>query len=78
VKSRREVLEPDVDLEDIECEDETVRMKHSREGEMQRLREGIVKSRRAVKVLLGETADKVDKDAAFHNMSSSVEAMRQK
>lgn len=49
-----------------------------RDAELQRLREGILKSRRAVKLLLGETADKVEKDQAFHNMTSAVEAMRQR
>lgn len=50
----------------------------TRETELQRLREGIIKSRRAVKILLGQTAEKLEKDNAFHNMSTAVEAMRQK
>lgn len=49
-----------------------------RDAELQSLREGILRSRRAVKLLLGETAEKVERDQAFHNMSSAVETMRQK
>ena len=49
----------DNDSEEDDEVDEISKARRHRQSERDRLTEGIIKSRRAVKVLLGETADKV-------------------
>jgi peptidyl-prolyl cis-trans isomerase SDCCAG10 len=66
-----------VDQEDVEEVQDVGRMSVQATQE-QRLKEEIHKSRRAVKVLLGQVGEKEEKDREKHNMSTAVEAMRLK
>lgn len=77
-RQRREVAVMPVAEEAEEADVSEADPQDSRAEEIRRLRDDIVKSRRAVKVLLGETADKAEKDSSFRNMNTPLEAMRQK
>lgn len=77
LQSRR-TQRADSDAEEDENEGGEGGEKQGRALEAHRLREGILRSRRAVKVLLGEGAERAEQESSFQSMSGPLEAMRLK